>query len=160
MGTIRNPLFCFGLLLFLNIPAQLWFLALLDFKRLQIPRDCCATNRKDPVLVCLLSLSLYWFRGNASTMYNKDTAPSDGEQQSRRDGANEEWGRRSRRSGGGALYREGDSRVQGAARPIRWLQLITVCLLIVRRPRAELLRREGGEFDLITAHPKGDLGNV
>lgn len=90
-------------------------------------------------------------------MYNKDTAPSDGEQQSRRDGANEEWGRR---SGGGALYREGDSRVKGAARPIRWLQLITVCLLIVRRPQAELLRREGGEFDLITAHPKGDLGNV
>lgn len=61
---------------------------------------------------------------------------------------------------GGALYREGDSRVKGAARPIRWLQLITVCLLIVRRPQAELLRREGGEFDLITAHPKGDLGNV
>lgn len=67
------------------------------------------------------------------------------------------------RSGGGgvgALYREGDSQVKGAARPIRWLQLITVCLLIVRRPQAELLRREGGEFDLITAHPKGDLGNV
>lgn len=61
---------------------------------------------------------------------------------------------------GGALYREGDSQVKGAARPIRWLQLITVCLLIVRRPQAELLRREGGEFDLITAHPQGDLVNV
>lgn len=99
MGTIRNPLILFWFVVgwFLNIPAQLRFLALLDFKRLQIPRDCCVTNRKDPVLVCLLSLSLYWFRGNASTMYNKDTAPSDGEQQSRRDGANEERGRRSRR---------------------------------------------------------------
>lgn len=69
-------------------------------------------------------------------MYNKDTAPSDGEQQSRRDRANEGRGE----GGGGALYREGDSLVKGAARPIRWLQLITVCLLIVRRPQAELLR--------------------
>lgn len=30
---------------------------------------------------------LYSFRRNASTLYNKDTAPSNGEQQSRRDGA-------------------------------------------------------------------------
>lgn len=64
---------------------------------------------------------------------------------------------RTRSLGGGwGLYREGDSQVKGAAPPIRWLQLITVWLLIVRRPQADLLRR-GGEFDLIAAPPPGDL---
>lgn len=76
----------------------------------------------------LLSLSFYWFWGNASTMYNKDTAPGDGEQQSRRHGANE--------GKGGWLCRGRDSQVKGAARPIRWLQLITVWLRIVSRPQA------------------------
>lgn len=62
-------------------------------------------------------------------------------------------------NGVGGLYRERDSQVKGAARPIRWLQLITVWLLIVRRPQADLLRR-GGEFDLVAAPPPGDLCHV
>lgn len=69
-------------------------------------------------------------------------------------------GGEARRREGGGLYREGDSQVKGAARPIRWLQLITVWLLIVRSPQADLLRRGGGEFDLRTAHPQGDVGDA